>query len=97
MFRSAVLCRVLSCWACRIAYICGRAAPATRHLLPEDRVCFARNGLQTIAGRRRYLPDINSKSGQKRSAAERKAKNTVAQVGWGGCSAYMYFSTARSW
>lgn len=36
--------------------------------------------LQTIAGRRRYLPDINSKSGQKRAAAERKAKNTVAQV-----------------
>lgn len=44
------------------------------------RSCAAWQPPQTIAGRRRYLPDINSKSGQKRGAAERKAKNTVAQV-----------------
>ena len=46
--------------------------------------CFSTLLLQTIAGRRRYLPEINSKSGQKRAAAERKAKNTVAQVCAGG-------------
>ncbi|PRW44411.1 helicase and polymerase-containing TEBICHI isoform X1 [Chlorella sorokiniana] len=41
--------------------------------------CKRQGYVETIAGRRRYLPEINSKSGQKRAAAERKAKNTVAQ------------------
>lgn len=44
--------------------------------------------LQTLAGRRRYLPNINSKSGAKRAAAERQAKNTICQVGLGAGSCW---------
>ncbi|EFN55218.1 hypothetical protein CHLNCDRAFT_52598 [Chlorella variabilis] len=35
--------------------------------------------VETLAGRRRYLPNINCRDGRKRAAAERQAKNTVCQ------------------
>lgn len=44
-------------------------------------LCFAReNGfVETIAGRRRYMPDINAVNLRKRAQAERQAINTTIQ------------------
>ena len=41
--------------------------------------CRATTFVQTLAGRRRYLPDISHKCPQKRSRAERQAVNTLCQ------------------
>ncbi|KAH9634519.1 hypothetical protein HF086_016607 [Spodoptera exigua] len=41
--------------------------------------CRQRGYIETLTRRRRYLPDINSNSGTKRSAAERQAVNTTIQ------------------
>ncbi|CAH1646992.1 unnamed protein product [Spodoptera littoralis] len=41
--------------------------------------CKKRGYIETLTRRRRYLPDINSNSGIKRSAAERQAVNTTIQ------------------
>ncbi|KAF9814110.1 hypothetical protein SFRURICE_000105 [Spodoptera frugiperda] len=41
--------------------------------------CRERGYIETLTRRRRYLPDINSQSGAKRSAAERQAVNTTIQ------------------
>ncbi|XP_035438786.2 DNA polymerase theta [Spodoptera frugiperda] len=41
--------------------------------------CRQRGYIETLTRRRRYLPDINSHSGTKRSAAERQAVNTTIQ------------------
>ncbi|KAL4428417.1 hypothetical protein ABPG75_002506 [Micractinium tetrahymenae] len=43
------------------------------------KVCKDQGYVETLAGRRRYLPNINSKNSGKRAAAERQAKNTVCQ------------------
>src|SRR4051812_11230664 len=47
----------------------------------DDTIAFARSSgmVKTIFGRRRYLPDINSKNPAARSAAERTAVNTPIQ------------------
>lgn len=42
--------------------------------------CAQEGYVETIAGRRRYLPDIRSRDRGKRSRAERQAVNTVCQV-----------------
>ncbi len=65
-----------------------RAAPAKQTAnYPAALLACPSHRIQTLAGRRRYLPNIHSKNSAKRAAAERQAKNTVCQVGdrvrWG--------------
>jgi DNA polymerase I-like protein with 3'-5' exonuclease and polymerase domains len=42
--------------------------------------CRKKGYVETIAGRRRYFPEINSANTTQRRAAERCAVNTICQV-----------------
>ena len=53
--------------------------PAPPGILRKICVCAAKSYVETLLGRRRYLPQINSEDAKERSRAERQAANTVCQ------------------
>ena len=54
--------------------------PGVRHYMDSTREQASRNGyVETLFGRRLYLPEINSRNGQRRQAAERVAINAPMQ------------------
>ena len=54
--------------------------PGVRNYMDETRVLAAEQGyVETIFGRRLYLPEINARNGQRRQAAERTAINAPMQ------------------
>ena len=54
--------------------------PKVKQYIEDTKEFCRRNGyVETILGRRRYLPDINSKNGSIRSNAERQAINAPIQ------------------